>query len=91
MKMRLVNRRMEIMLEIGEACVKPRAAIDGDGWKVSLDYRIGQYGRIFPNSFDRFSQKSFKKSELLIKLTFRGPIEVLKVDSRTVFHADLGY
>ena len=38
--MRLVNRRMEIMLEIGESCVKPIAEMDKDGWKVSLDYTI---------------------------------------------------
>ena len=38
---------MEIMLEIGESCVKPIAEMDKDGWKVSLDYRIGQYGWFF--------------------------------------------
>ena len=40
-KTRLVNRQMEIMLEIGESCVKPIREIDKDGWKVSLEYRIG--------------------------------------------------
>ena len=39
----MVNRRMEIMLEIGGSCVNPIAEMDKDGWKVSLDYRIGQY------------------------------------------------
>ena len=45
--MRLVNRRMEIMLEIGESSVKPIVEIDKDGWKVSLDYRIGQQTILF--------------------------------------------
>ena len=40
------------------------------------------------NKFDRFSEKVRKKLELLIKLTFRGQIEILKVDSRVVSHAD---
>ena len=34
--MRLVNGRVEIMLEIDESCVKPIAEIDRDVWKVSL-------------------------------------------------------
>ena len=58
--MRSVNRRMEIMLEIGESCVKPIAAIDRDGWKVTPDYRIGQYGRFFLKISDRFSEKNQK-------------------------------
>ena len=37
--MRSVNRRGEIMLEIGESCVKPIAEMDKDGWKLCLDYR----------------------------------------------------
>ena len=41
------NRRMEIMLEIEGLWVKPIAEMDKDGWKVSLDYRIGQYARVF--------------------------------------------
>ena len=44
----------------------------------------------FPKFVDRFSEKSSKKVKIVYKLIFRGPIEVLKVDSRTVFHADLG-
>ena len=34
---------------------------------------------------------STKASKLLMKPTFRGQIEVLKVDSGVVFHADLVY
>ena len=59
--MRLVNRRMEIMLEIGESCVKPIAEIDRDGWKVCLDYRIGQYKRFFLNP------QIFGKNEIAYK------------------------
>ena len=76
------------MMEIGESCVKPIAEMDKDGWKVSLDYRIGQYGRFFRIFLTDFRKNRQKKSKLLIKLTFRGPIEVLKVDSWVVFHAD---
>ena len=60
--MRLDNRRMENMLEIGEICVKPIAETDKDGWKVSLDYRIGQYGRFFPN----FSTDFWKNCKKLV-------------------------
>ena len=45
----------------------------------------------FPKKLMDFRKNRQKKSKLLIKLTFRGPIEVLKVDSWVVFHADLGY
>ena len=40
-KMRSGSRRVEIMLEIGESCVKPIAEMDKDIWKVLLDYRMG--------------------------------------------------
>ena len=79
------------MLEIGESCVKPIAEIDRDGWKVSLDYRIGKYGRFLQIVSTDFRKKNQKKIKIAYKRTFRGPIEVLKVDFRTVFHADLGY
>ena len=36
--------RMENMLEIDGSCVKPIREMDKDGWKVSLDYRIGCKG-----------------------------------------------
>ena len=67
--MRLVNRRMEIMLEIGESYVKPMAEMDKDSWKVSLDYRIGLYGRFFI-FFDRISEKIFKKVKIAYKTDF---------------------
>ena len=59
------------MLEIGESCVKPIAEMDKDGWKVSLDYRIGQYGRFFPKFVDRFSEKSSKKVKIDYKIDFQ--------------------
>ena len=38
-----------------------------------------------------FQKNAQKKLKFAIKSTFRGQIEVLKDDSRVVFHADLGY
>ena len=68
--MGLDNRRMENMLEIGEICVKPIAEIDRDGWKVSLDYRIGQYRRFFSKKIDGFSEKSSKKVKIAYEIDF---------------------
>ena len=68
--MRLVNQRMEIMLEMGGVWVKPVAEMDKDGWKASLDYRIGQYKRFLRKFFDRFSQKLFKKVKIAYKFDF---------------------
>ena len=43
---------MENMLEICEIRVKPIAETDKDDWKVSLDYRIGQYELLLQQLFD---------------------------------------
>ena len=60
---------MEIMLEIGESCVKPLALIDLHIWKVSLDYRIGQYGQFF-KFFNGSLGKLSKKVNIAYKMVF---------------------